>query len=75
VLRLKQFREAKGYSQRQLTALAKVRKATISASEKGETSGVEFEELEKLASALGVNAAVLIDHAPPPPPSKKRGAS
>jgi transcriptional regulator with XRE-family HTH domain len=59
VLRLKQFHEGKGYSQRQLAASAKVRQATISSIERGR---LEFELLEKLANALGVSAAVLVDY-------------
>jgi hypothetical protein len=34
---------------------------------------VDFGTLERLANALGVNAAVLIEHTPAPRPEKGRG--
>jgi hypothetical protein len=37
---------------------------THQARQKGKTSGIEFDVLEKLADALGVNAARLIVHEP-----------
>jgi hypothetical protein len=37
---------------------------THQARQKGKTSGIDFDVLEKLADALGVNAALLIVHEP-----------
>jgi transcriptional regulator with XRE-family HTH domain len=39
-----------------------VSRPTISNIENGKTSGIDLQVLEKLANALGVNAAVLIEH-------------
>jgi len=67
-LRVRELREAKGLSQRQLAAVAGITQATISNIETGRVKGVDFTTLEKLAKALGVNAALLIAHEP-----EKRG--
>ena len=37
---------------------------TISRIEAGKTNSIELSNLERLAKALGVNAAVLIEHVP-----------
>ncbi len=59
-LRVKQLREAKGWSQVHLAEEAGVRRATLSAIENNLTSGIDFETLEKLAKALGCDAGYLI---------------
>jgi transcriptional regulator with XRE-family HTH domain len=41
-----------------------VSRPAISNIENGNTSGIDFDVLEKLADALGVNAALLIVHEP-----------
>ena len=63
-IRLKEVRESRGLTQVELSAASDVRRATISDIETGKTSGIDFEVLEKLATALGVNAAVLVEHTP-----------
>ena len=63
-IRLKEVRESRGLTQVQLAEESGVGRPTISNIENGKTSGIDFEVLEKLANALGVNAAVLIDHTP-----------
>jgi transcriptional regulator with XRE-family HTH domain len=63
-LRLKELREARGWSQVELAARAKVTQATISRLENGRPKSLDVGVLEKLALALGVNAAVLIVHEP-----------
>ncbi len=68
-LRVQELREALGWSQRTLAEKAGVRAATVVDVEKGK--GVNLATLEKLANALDVNAAALIDHKRPA--SAKRG--
>lgn len=59
-LRVRALREAKGWSQVQLAERAVIRRATLSAIENGQTKGVDFETLEKLARALEVDPGYLI---------------
>ena len=59
-LRIRELREALGWSQAELGRRASVRQATISAIENEQTKGVDFEVLERLADALGVDPAFLI---------------
>lgn len=61
-LRVREFRQAKGWSQAELAELAGIRRATLSAIESEQTKGIDFETLERLAEALEVNAAILIQH-------------
>lgn len=61
-IRLRELRLAKQLSQAALSRLSGVRKATISDIENDKTAGIDFETLEKLANALGVDAALLIEH-------------
>lgn len=61
-LRLREIREAKGMTQAELAEAAGVRRATVSDIETEKTRRVDLETLEKLAVALGVNAALLIVH-------------
>jgi transcriptional regulator with XRE-family HTH domain len=61
-VRLKETRESRGLTQVELATLSGVGRPTISNIENGKTSGIDFQVLEKLANALGVNAAVLIEH-------------
>jgi transcriptional regulator with XRE-family HTH domain len=63
-LRLKEFREGKGLSQAELARRSGVSQSTISRIEAGETGGISLANLEGLADALGVNAALLIVHEP-----------
>lgn len=61
-LRLAEVRRARGMTQQELAAAAGLRSATISDIETGKTKGIDFATLERIAGALGVNAAVLIHH-------------
>lgn len=55
-----ELREARGWSQRELARRARVRQATLSAIEAGQTTGIDFETLERLAKALDVDPGYLI---------------
>lgn len=59
-LRLRELREALGWTQTELSRRASVRQATISAIENEQTKGVDFDLLERLANALGVDPGFLI---------------
>ncbi len=63
-IRLEELREAKGLSQAELARRSGVPQSTISRIEAGETGSISLVNLERLADALGVNAAVLIEHEP-----------
>jgi transcriptional regulator with XRE-family HTH domain len=60
---LREVREAKGLTQVELSESSGVRRATISDIERG-TSRIDLETLDRLANALGVPAAVLIEQTP-----------
>jgi transcriptional regulator with XRE-family HTH domain len=51
-LRVRELREAKGLTQADLAVRAKLRRATLSAIENDQTSGIDFDVLERLAKAL-----------------------
>jgi len=59
-LRLRELRELKGWSLRELARRAGVRPATISAIETGQTTGIDFATLERLAKVLEVDPGYLI---------------
>ena len=61
-LRVEELREAAGLSQTELAERANIRRATLIDIEKGRTTGVDFAVLERLANALGVDAAMLVVH-------------
>ena len=61
-VRLREVRESKGLSQARLAKLSGVSQSYISRVEAGLLGTINLKHLEKLARALGVNAAVLIDH-------------
>jgi transcriptional regulator with XRE-family HTH domain len=63
-LRLQQFREERQLSQAELARRSGVPQSTISRIEAGETGSISLANLERLAEALGVNAALLIVHEP-----------
>jgi transcriptional regulator with XRE-family HTH domain len=70
-IRLKEVRESRDLTQVELATRSGVGRPTISNIETGKTSGIDFDVLERLANALGVNAAVLIEHTSAP--KGKRG--
>lgn len=59
-LRVKELRVAKGWSQAELADRAEIRRATVSAIEANQTTGVDFDTLERLGKALGCDPAFLI---------------
>lgn len=59
-LRVAEFRTAKGLSQNQLAKAAGIRQATLSAIESGTTRRVDFDVLERIAEALGVDPGFLL---------------
>jgi transcriptional regulator with XRE-family HTH domain len=60
--RVRELRDAKGWSQAQLAERASVRIATISDIENAKTRRIDLDTLEKLANALDVDASYLIVH-------------
>ena len=60
VLRIREMREVKGWSQVELGKRAGVRQATISHLESGNAKAVDLTVLEKVAKALGVAPGYLI---------------
>ena len=63
-LRIAELRQLKGWSQSELARRSGVPQSTISRLELRQVGVVGLDVLEKLANALGVNAAVLIEHTP-----------
>jgi transcriptional regulator with XRE-family HTH domain len=63
-LRIRELREAKGWSQAELARRSGVPQSSISRLESGEQESVNFQHLERLADVLGVHAALLIAHEP-----------
>ena len=59
-LRVRELREVRGWSLRELSRRAGVQPMTLSAIENGRTKGVDFATLEKLARALEVDPGYLI---------------
>ena len=60
-LRIRELRQAKSWSQIELARCAGVTQATVSRIEGGKVASLDLEVFEKLAKALGVHPAVLID--------------
>lgn len=61
-LRIRDLREERGWSQKELAERSGVRQATISNAERG--ASVNLPTLEQLADAFGINARFLIEHEP-----------
>ena len=68
VIRVKELRKAKGWSQAELARRASIRPSTLVDMEKGRSARIELDALERLADALGVDPGFLIMRAP-----KRRG--
>lgn len=62
-LRLRELREAKGWTQRELARRAGIRAATVNSLERRAPHKVDLSVLDRLATALGVDAALLFVHA------------
>jgi transcriptional regulator with XRE-family HTH domain len=61
-LRVRELRKAKGLTGAELARLAKVRPSTLSDIENNRNKGVYFDVLDRIATALGVDAAMLVVH-------------
>lgn len=59
-LRVRELREARGWSQSELAGRAGVSRLTVINIESGKSKGVDFSTLEGLAKALGVDAGYLV---------------
>ncbi len=60
-IRLRETREARGWTQTYLAEKAKVTRATVSRIETGKVSALDLAVLEKLADTLEVHPATLIE--------------
>lgn len=60
-IKLKELREQRGWTQEELCKRSGIGRITVSRIENGHTKGIDFETLEKLAEALDVHPAVLIE--------------
>ena len=60
-IRLRELREGRGWTQHELSKRTGIRRATLSAIENGQTKSIDFDILEKLAKALQVHPAALIE--------------
>lgn len=58
--RVRELREAKGWSQAELARRAGLRPATLSAIETNQTTGIDLATLDAIATALQVDAGFLI---------------
>lgn len=70
-IRLRELREAKGITQGALAGLAGVRRATVNRIENARVKAIDLDVLEKLATALGVDAGFLIVREPPRKAAKR----
>ncbi len=59
-VRIRELREAKAWSQRELARRAGIRQATVSQLETGQARRIDLDTLEKIARALGCPAGYLI---------------
>lgn len=59
-LRVRELRDAKGWSQSELARRANMSRAALANLEAGKTKGVDFATLDALATALGCDAAFLV---------------
>jgi transcriptional regulator with XRE-family HTH domain len=64
-LRVRELREAKGWSQAELARRAKVRRAMLNELEAGKRQRIDLSILERLAGALEVDPALLLVTTPP----------
>ena len=60
-VRLRELRDARGWTQGELAERAGVTRATVSRIEGGKVASLDLQVFEKLANALDVHPAVLID--------------
>jgi transcriptional regulator with XRE-family HTH domain len=72
ILRLREWRERRGLTQKQLAEAAGIRRATVSDMERGIPGGVDFETLLKLCTALDASPADLFPDKPCAPRGRRR---
>ncbi len=60
-VRLRETREARGWTQTELAERAKVTRATVSRIENGKVASLDLVVLDKLANALEIHPATLIE--------------
>lgn len=63
-LRIREVRQLRGLTQAELAERADVRRATVSQLERGESKAVYFDVLDRLARALDIAPALLIEETP-----------
>lgn len=63
-VRLRELRQARGWSQQELGERAAVKQATISELETGKTQRADFAVLDRLAGALQVSIGELLEREP-----------
>ena len=63
-LRIRELREAKGWTQEDLASRARLRQASLSAMETGQTKGVDFATLDRIARVFEVEPGFLIVRLP-----------
>lgn len=71
-LRIRELREAKGWSQSELARQAGVRQAMLSELEAGKRQRVDLAVLERIAAALEVDPALLLVTTPAPERRSRR---
>lgn len=59
-LRVKEFREAKGWTQQELATKAKINRVTVNRIESENNQRIDYGTLEKLANAFDVDPGFLI---------------
>lgn len=59
-IRLREFREARAFTQAELAARAGVQRSTVNRIENGRATAIDLDVLDKLALALEVDPALLI---------------
>jgi transcriptional regulator with XRE-family HTH domain len=70
-LRVKELREARKWSQAELARRAKVRRAMLNELEAGKRQRIDLAILERLATALEVDPALLLVTTPPAKPKRR----
>lgn len=71
---IREAREARGLTQSELAERAQTYQATISLLESGQGRRVDFDVLDRVAKALGLNPLLLFTDDGPPPKAKPRRA-
>ena len=64
LLRLRELREAAGLTQEQLAEMVGTRQGTISDHERGKATRIDYDLIERLADALGIQPGDLFERSP-----------